>query len=82
MDIGNFRFRLLGPGRGGAGEGAVEIAIKPVLGAFALLFARRGAQDWKVAIDLRAVGVDDDAAGPLRKRQRKCRLAAGCRPRN
>ena len=38
-----------------------------------------GREDRQVAIELRAVGVDDHAVGPLGQRQRKRRLAAGGR---
>ena len=78
MDVGDLAPRHRRPIGRGAGQGAIEHAVKPVLGPRAFVGRRRRAEDRQVAIDLRAVGVDDHAAGPFGERERKCRLAA-CR---
>ena len=54
----------------------------PVFGATLLGFARGRAEDRQVAINLRAVGIDDHAVRPPGESERKCRLAAGRRSSN
>ena len=60
--------------------GAVLYAVKAMLGALQLLVGRSGAQNAKVAIDLGAIGIDDDAVDLLSKGKGQRRLAARGRP--
>ena len=78
-DLAPCHFR---PVRGGAGKGAVANAVKSVLRSLQLVTAGGSAEDAQVAIDLRAVGVDDDAPNLLSKRKRQRRLAASGWPGN
>ena len=82
MNIGNLSTRHLRPVGGGAGPRSVQHTVQPVLGTRQLVRTGGRAQDWEVAIDLRAVGVDDDTANLLCKTKRQCRLAARGRPSN
>ena len=58
LDAFDFAARHDRPIRGRAGLGAVERAVKPMLGTSELIDGRAGAEDSEVAIDLRAVGID------------------------
>jgi hypothetical protein len=87
--VGLFDFGAGGlcPVGGGTGCGAVPGAEQAVGHALHLGLARAGAQDGKVGIDLRAVGIDHHGlAAPRLLRQRetdgKIALAAGGRPCN
>ena len=82
MHIGDLPQRRRRPFRGRAGQGAVEHAVQPVLRPRALLGGRGCAEHGQVAIDLRAVGIDDHAPDLLSIFQRERGLAAGGRPRN
>ena len=68
--------RHFGPIRRGAGPSAIEDAVQPMFGLGPLFGTWCGAQDRQVAIDLRAIGVDDHAAGLHCKLKCQCRLAA------
>ena len=50
------------PVGGGTGSRSVQHTVEPVIGPPQILGGRRCAQDWQVAIDLGAVGVDKRAA--------------------
>ena len=68
------------PAAGGEIHRGVDMAIKPVRNP-RLLFQRRPRREHaQVAIHLHGIGIDDDAAGFLRKLERQRRLAAGGRP--
>ena len=56
------------------------MAVEPVRHPRLLCRRRPRRDDAQVAIDLHGIGIDDDAAGFLRQRQRQRRLAAGGRP--
>ena len=64
------------PGRHRAGVRAVPIAVEPVRHARFVLSRGPGGDDPEVAIDLRAVGIDDHAAKAFCQRQGERRLAA------
>src|SRR3546814_9718426 len=78
MRPADFGLRVRRPHRGRAGDGAVEIAEQPMLGAALFLARRAGGKETQVAVDLACVGIDDDAVPAFGKRQCKRRLAA-CR---
>ena len=82
MDVIDLAPRHRRPVRRRAGNRPVEEAVQAVLGAGALVRGRRCAEDGQIAIDLRAVGIDDHSARRFGKRQCKCRLAACRRPRD
>src|SRR3546814_8773447 len=63
------RLRFGGPGGRRAGLGTFAIAIEAVVRAVFLFPRRPGGDDPKIAIDLGAVGVDDDALARLGQRQ-------------
>src|SRR5438105_3726210 len=56
------------------------MAVKPVRNCPLLISRRPRGENPDVAIYLHRIGIDDDAAGFLRKLKRKRRLAAGGRP--
>src|SRR3984893_18264464 len=58
----------------------IDVAIEPVRNLGLLIGRRPRRDDAQIAIHLHGIGVDDDAAGFLRKRKRQRRLAAGGRP--
>ena len=68
------------PGRDRGPFGAIENAIEAMGGPclFTVIGARR--QHPQIAIKLHRVGIDDDAATALRKRERQPGLARGRRP--
>ena len=80
VNVADFPLRHRCPACSRACISAVEHAVKTVLGTLKLVRPRRGAQDRQVAIDLRAVGVDDDTADLLCKTKCQRRLAARGRP--
>ena len=61
---------------------AVANAVEAVLGGVAIGLARHRAEHGQVAVELRAVGVDDHPAGAPRKLKRERALAAGGRTGN
>ena len=65
---------------GRARQRAVLDPVEAVLGAAEVRFARGGAQNLQVAIDLRAIGVDDHTVDLLSKREGQGGLAACGRP--
>ena len=69
MSLGDLVLGHRRPVSRGAGQGAVADAVQPVLRLRDLGFSRGGAQNFQVAVDLRAIGVDDDALDLLSKRE-------------
>jgi len=65
-----------------AGMLSVHESIKPVLGTSALLRAWSRTQHRQLPVNLCAISVEDHSIGLFRESNRKCRLAAGRRPRN
>src|SRR6476661_3961920 len=65
-----------------AGMLSVHESIKPVLGASALLRAWSRTEHRQLPVNLCAISVEDHSIGLFRESNRKCRLAAGRRPRN
>src|SRR3546814_1057110 len=82
MRPADFGLRVRRPHRGRAGDGAVEIAEQPMLGAALFLARRAGGKETQVAVDLACVGIDDDAVPAFGKRQCKRRFAACRRSRS
>src|SRR3546814_11582917 len=70
-DLADFGLRVLCPRRGRAGDGAVEIAEQPMLGAALFLVRRAGGKQAQVAVDLACIGIDDDAAPAFRSEERR-----------
>ena len=68
------------PAAGGEIHRGVDMAIEPVRNPRLLFQRRPRGEHAQVAIDLHGIGIDDDAAGFLRKFKRQRRLAAGGRP--
>ena len=75
----DFGQRVCGPARGGAVFGAIQITEQPVRDIAALITRRLGAEHGQIAIDLRAVGIDDDRWHASCQGNRQRRLAAGRR---
>lgn len=82
MDVGDLAPRHLRPVGSGAGLRSIEDAIEPVLCTRSFVRTGCSTQDRQVAIDLSAVGVDDDPADLLCKSESEGRLAASGRPGN
>ena len=61
MGARDFRPGKLSPVRGGAGQGAVADTVQAVFGPAPVLLRGRRTEDWKIAIDLGAIRIDDDA---------------------
>lgn len=75
-------FGVIGPARRGTGLRTVNIAEQAMGKGGFIRRAGPGGDDPKVAINLRAVGIDDDASRLRRDAHRERRLAAGRRPGN
>jgi hypothetical protein len=82
LDERDLGFCHLRPVGGRAGVGRIEHSIEPVSGTGALLRRRCRAQHRDVAIDLRAVGIDDRASALLGELECKRGLAARRRSRD
>ena len=80
MDAGDLFPRHTRPVGRRAGQGAVTDSVDPVLDLAPFLIRWRGAQNLQVAVDLRAVGVDDHAMDLLSKGEGQRRLAGCGRP--
>src|SRR6516165_8045828 len=81
--LARFGQRLCGIGEEGADRKihrGIDVTVEVVRNHSLLLARRPRGEDTEVAIYLHRIGIDDRAAGFLRKRNRKRRLAAGGRP--